>query len=851
MDWSDWLMLPAERFQERLKRSLDRPILYKDFIGLYNALVAFADSDPARVASISEKVAETVLERSRLREAILFWEMRARILTQVGDLHGLFVTLNRMADEDSSDDTRDIVVELADAASKSSDNFGNSLDQRPRVFSRVMDIYIRFGLKERIAKLHLEAATLYSRHGQSQAAYRSLSDAEEIAIDVESQSLLAEVYSTSVSVACEEGDHDWATRVGEKALSLWRDLAEQPPVSLLSNMGLARMRVDDIEGAQCYYKRALDAEPEDDLAAQIKINLAVCQRVSGQFDEALETILEAEASLATTSNIEARLEVALVAAKISLELDMYSDATSQLKLASVLLDRILRPVLRLHHRRGLRERYIPRIEGMLDQLPSEGKADNVLPMLAAVRTNALADWLSILDWANTTAARGEVDEKESGALLEVMQKLRNFGAPHLFGFREKYDDAWSPMNGGEAWDELASISLHLENRGVSNSPTESASLEVVLDTCHSRLRQGHALMFVTYASDEPTIWCVVGEQYGSARIPLELLVKWKKALLDHASNSINRANFNGKILALLEDFSRYLDPMLDWVSSKGSQSIRYIQDFSDSLPVTSIALRNAGCAARMKHGDFHVRIVSALYPAIEDEDAVSTIVSISSPNDDLMLSPFEGSVFAAEWSSIVHKKFDADDDKALEALASADVVLISSHSAPFQFYTDPYFATMGGAESRHIIGVEALQMHAPDFQARLVMLNACHSGSGLARNYQRRFRSSDLVTYPALFTLDRRAIVSAGAWAMSDTVSFLHTKLASDGLRNGMKPYEALARSIATLPQLTKAEARTILSQVPDENVREEAIKRISSGPSKGMFSQPYVSGGVAIHGLL
>lgn len=851
MEWSDWVTLSTESFQERLKRRLDHPISYKDFVSLYNALVGVAENEPARVASIAAKIAEIVLERSKVQEAILFWEMRARVCIQLGDLSGVLATLNRMADEDDSDDTRDIVVELAEAASENSDNFGISLDQRPRVFAGVMEIFSRFGLKERIAKLHLEAAAIYSRHGQSQAAYRSLSDAEEIAVGVESQRLLAEVYTITVSVACEEGDHDWATRVGDKALDLWSDLAEQSPISLLSNMGLARMRMDDAEGAQRYFRKALAAQPEDDLAAQINTNLAVCQRVDGRLDEALKTILEAEANLATVPNLEARLEVALVAGRILLELDNCADAIVKLKTASKLLDCVLLPVLRLHHRRGLRERYIPRIEGMLASLPSEGKAEDVLPMLATVRTNALADWLSILDWASAAVTRGEIDEKESCALNDVMQKLRNFGAPHLFGFREKYDDAWSPMNGGEAWDELATISLHLENLGVLNGPTESSSLKVILETCHCRLKQGHTLMFMTYANDKPIIWCIVGEKYRSVRIPLELLVKWKKASLDHASNSINRSNFNGQILEVLKDFSRYLDPLLNWVSIEGSQSIRYIQDFSDSLPLTSIALRHAGCAARMKHGDFHVRIVSALYPAIDDEDAVSTIVSISSPNDELMLSPFEGSIFAVEWPSIVDQKFDADDHKALKALESADVVLISSHSAPFQFFTDPYFATMGGKGSRHIIGVEALQMHAPDFQARLVMLNACHSGSGLARNYQRRFRSSDLVTYPALFTLNRRAIVSAGAWAMSDTVSFLHTKLTSDGLRNGLKPFEALARSIATLPQITKAEAHTILSQVPDDNAREEALKRISSGPNKGMFSQPYVSGGVAIHGLL
>ncbi|MDN8688413.1 hypothetical protein Q0L85_13715, partial [Staphylococcus aureus] len=95
-------------------------------------------------------------------------------------LDGTFDALRQMTDLDAGSSTREIVLELAEAAAGNPDSFGFSLDQRPRVLAAASEVFQRYGLLEQVAQMHLQAASLYSRHGASQAAYRSVRDAENI-----------------------------------------------------------------------------------------------------------------------------------------------------------------------------------------------------------------------------------------------------------------------------------------------------------------------------------------------------------------------------------------------------------------------------------------------------------------------------------------------------------------------------------------------------------------------------------------------------------------------------------------------------------------------------------------------
>lgn len=64
-------------------------------------------------------------------------------------------------------------------------------------------------------------------------------------------------------------------------------------------------------------------------------------------------------------------------------------------------------------------------------------------------------------------------------------------------------------------------------------------------------------------------------------------------------------------------------------------------------------------------------------------------------------------------------------------------------------------------------------------------------------------------------------------------------------------PLDAVAIAIARLPTLSTAEAIESLQRVDDQDVRTKAIERLASVPEKGLFESSYMSGGLALHGLL
>jgi hypothetical protein len=132
----------------------------------------------------------------------------------------------------------------------------------------------------------------------------------------------------------------------------------------------------------------------------------------------------------------------------------------------------------------------------------------------------------------------------------------------------------------------------------------------------------------------------------------------------------------------------------------------------------------------------------------------------------------------------------------------------------------------------------------------MAVLNACHAGSGLARNYQHHFRTHDVASYPALLLLNRRSVVGAAAWRTSDTASYVHLALTSIGLAEGLPPSRALSRATARLRSLSKAETLDLLDLVPDPDVRAKAVQRIAAAPAAGMFSQPYLYAGFETYGL-
>jgi tetratricopeptide (TPR) repeat protein len=821
-------------------------------VDIYNTLIEHASDHPAHVEQLAASAVEAYLGFGLIDEAILYLELQARALLTQHKLKDAVVLVERIADLES-DASESTVLELADDILASGDSYGVSVDQRPRVMAEVARLLQRYGQEEKVVALYLKAANIYSGHGATQAAYRCVHDAEILAHSLRSLELIAKCYSTALIVACEEDDYPFGVRAGENALSVYKELAVEPPPELFGNLGVAYMNIGSEEKAIEYCEIALaSGRCTLELSVSIRANLSICLRRCGRLADADAVLAQAEAAVSPEGqSVEGVLEVCLSGSKLAAANSDAPKLTQRLTDAARHLDEVLSNVLRLHHRRGIRTRYICRIEGLMRDLPSKGNATDVLLPMLAVRGNAMGDWLTILSWASKVAQSRPASDRLIEKLNRVLLQIRAVGAPHLYGFREKWDDAWSVYNRVELWDELSNIAamLHFEEIG---RPLDLASVEIQSELCRSRLNGGHCLMMMTYAGETALLWYFIRDDYKRVELPLELIKEWHVAQLNYAQQFISQSQFMSELGSLISALAPVLDPVFAEVADAGCKSIRLIEDCFNDVPLIEFALRNSELSARMSEGYFEVRTVPALIECSEDDGPISSTIAIVDPQEDLLLASFEAKAFTQSAGLPPAVLLAKEDASSLEeVLQGYDALVVSTHGHSIKFFSDAYFAQLGTPENPHLLSVRALQVAAPILQLRLALVNTCFSGTRSARNLQTRFRTSDSVALPNLFLLNRRAIALAGSWKSSDTACFVLTYLVGEGLKLGFSPSIALARAIARLRASTRTAVIEILESQLSGRALDEAICRIAGAPETGMFSRPYFTAGLTIHGLL
>lgn len=210
---------------------------------------------------------------------------------------------------------------------------------------------------------------------------------------------MARCYSVAVIVACEELDFRWAIGVGEQALDIYRSIELEVPANLFSNLGVAHMNLDETTLAISYFNRALACSGTSVTGeVGIRVNLSTCLRRDNQLLQVESMLMAAEAIGGLEDHPEQALELALSAAKLAIAKGDISSLTQRLQIASKKLDHLLSYALRLHYRRGVRERYITRFEVLLRSLPASGPAESSLLPIVSTRGNSMGDWLAILSW---------------------------------------------------------------------------------------------------------------------------------------------------------------------------------------------------------------------------------------------------------------------------------------------------------------------------------------------------------------------------------------------------------------------------------------------------------------------
>lgn len=851
MDLDKLINLEPSEFKKLIEENyFDNNGIY--IINVYNALIRCGKDQPVQVARLAEVAVDSYFNSGQTEETILYLELQVRALLSSQDITQAVLLVERIASIDH-DVCEITVLELAEDILTSVDSFGVSVDQRPRILAKVACLIQRYGQQERVAHLYCQAASLYSSHGAFQAAYRCLGDAEEIANSLDSLALKARCYTLLMSVACEENDYRFGVTTGEMAITAYQALGEKIPAMLLCNLGVAYMNIDEEEKAIGYFEQALAyTNCTDHGAITLRGNLSTCLRRCGRLVEAQDVLTMAEAAFAEDGqNLEGFLEISLSGAKLAVEQKNAPLLVKRLKDASHQLDQILSDVLRLHHRRGIRERYITRFEGLLCALPSSGDAADALLPIIATRGNAMGDWLTILRWASDVGTSRSASDENVQQLNHTLQAIRHIGAPHLYGFTEKGDDAWNIFNPANAWDDLSNIAAIICSQNAER-PLDRATAQHQFTLCLSRLKAGHCLMVMTYAGDMAMLWYFIGDQYKRISIPLAPLSEWQVAQLDYAQQLLNRNGFIKALSKMISSLAPSIDTVFSDIAGAGCKSIRFIEDCFNDVPLTEFALRNPVLCARMMEGEFEVRMVPAIIERIEVGGSLLTTAAIVDRKADLLLAPYESMAFTQAAGLAPAALIQGDAHSDLEDLVGKyDALIVSTHGNSLKFFSDAYFAHLGSKENPHPISVVAMQVAAPNLQLRLALVNTCFSGTRSTRNFQKRFRTSDSVALPNLFLLNRKAIALAGMWKVSDTACFTLTHLVGEGIKLGLEPSTAVARAIAKVRTSTLTSVVSILKNNLPESLQAEALRRVSGAPEVGMFSSPYFTAGLTIHGLL
>lgn len=819
-------------------------------VDLYNALIN--RSRPREVVALAQAALEFFKVLDRADEILLFMELEARLLAGCGVFEQAMAALWNIVHLPHAH-AETVALEVIEDIIGAVETLGASLDLCPKIYNEVEAILRHYSKLELVADLYIRSAVIYSRHGASQAAYRCLASAEELLTVLQSEELLLACVFTGMVVAIEEGDYSYALEVGERALSLYSQLEREVPTGLLSNIGVAQLNLEDYQAASEYFELALlKGDLPAELRVAVGVNLASCYRRREMFTEARAALIAAEQSTSSRDSGESLLELSMSAAQLAGEVGDTAGVIQRLQSASKRLDSVLGEVMRLHHRRELRERYIRRIERSLSFLPKTGRVGDMLLPLAASRGNAMGDWLTILNWFADLEAQSSLPSARYPQLRTILRKLRQ-GAPHLYGFFEKYDDPWGPRAFGEAWDDLSEFCAAIRAEGLEiEHPLQRASSEAQAELCARRLREGHCLMAMTFVGEHAALWCLIGDDYQKAEIPISEFMQWHLARLKFGQGEIERAPFCDALKALIDALAPLIDPLVEWIESSDCRSLRIVEDCFIDLPIMAFVLRNANLHQRMLLGEFEVRRVPALIESQETPDALVRAVSIVDRQEDLLLTPHEADAFTNA-AGLGRATVSSDAERAsLEGmLGGYDTLIVSTHGRSLHIFTDAYFAGLGEGRRIHPLNVPALQVAAPDLEIRLAVINACFAGTRSARNYQKRFRTSDAVSIPGLFLLNRRAVAFAGAWKVADTASFVMSHLIGEGLRIGLGPSAAIIQAIGRLPRMTTSETIAILEQHLPQPVQEQAVRRLSLAPEKGIFAHPYFYAGLSVHGLM
>lgn len=677
-------------------------------------------------------------------------------------------------------------------------------------------------------------AFLFADAGEFQAAYRILHDANTYAAERKCIEAIVMTLETQGDVCIHEGDYATALIDMKKAVNILESTNMALPTSLRANMALAEYRIGNYDKAKKVYESILEeCEQKNYEWWQVKFNKMLCDlRIYKDTDKICLELKELEERLDLVT-YEEIAEYCFIAAEVFLEVDE-EKTVLYLNQAVELIERIINENVRLHYRRGVREKYVVRFKRILAKMKNTCQMqEELITVLVFLKINMMAEWLALREFINNTDFLG-ADEKVKAE--NIVRRMEREGIPILYGFFEKYDDPFEECGPFEdrdsinkMWNDLAEllsrndIAVECLYESVSsqsitkNILSSKKDIYIFIECC----QQGAMIWFNNENIEEKVLW------------DRECLCEYIEKYTLFQRKEISRGEF-GKVIA--ENIIRLkssLQPVFNQVEVNDEVKIHFLADYlTSSFPFVSVFIDSDSIKEKIDRNQLEFVVNPILYKRNKVRRDCLDIEFVEYHEENLVFQEAEYEALLSKFNVARWQCRDWIEKKKHDET----IIHISSHGLPIERYTDPVFANVRGDEHNTSISILGIEDIATNADYDFVCINCCYGGEFSNRNFFREFKTNELIGYNTAFMLNGKAAVVAPKWPVMDLVALFFTELLYQNLLAKGDYSKGYIKTLNQLYNLDIADCKDIANKISNDKARKKVLSTLERCPIQYPF---------------
>jgi len=449
----------------------------------------------------------------------------------------------------------------------------------------------------------------------------------------------------------------------------------------------------------------------------------------------------------------------------------------------------------------------------------------------------------------------EVSSEEKEELKDIIRKLTNFGAPFLYGYREKYDDHNTAMFPWKSsWELLNEFILKIATKYEIETPYKKASVKEVSKLFETRLNEQNCII-ISFLSKYNKLLILNNRSYEIITVEKENIFDFYISISKYRNMELSTSEFATEISKIENILYDALSTTLNYINETNINSIMYIPDRFDFIPLLTTVLKHENLKEKMLNEKFFIKTTPILFPQKKIIIKKDKILGVVDNVEDLHLSKME----VVNFSKILGIKdvsFLSSDEreKCNDEMKNTNILHVTTHGFPITNLADPDYANLSGNQSNpHCINTNHIQENFYKYNYNLVILNSCHSSSSIARSQQstqkapNELKTNDIFNFPIILLLNRKSTVISSIWRTFDKFALIFSYNLGKSLEQSNDIEKSFSKTLATIYDL---ELNSINRNLDDLDVESKEFIKADTHTISKMVKHPYCYGTYQLYTL-